>query len=259
MLNVDELVTSGQEESDPVNDETDKDEDNNNNESSKVHEILTRFLQFNAVASLTIDAAAITNTLLFTLVYVSLSAYYGLACFYITALCRQTNAQVKNVKKICECNPIIHKYLKIRDIMVTLEHFMSSSAFLVVMGSMTGLFWFSYKMIFFIKDGYQNYIGLMAGEMFQLSIFGMMIISASSVNRAADVAKEAVMSLPGRVPQYYNELKVILRKECKQNVCLTLWKIYKIDNSLIISALGVLMSYGFLIATFGTISSHTDK
>ncbi|GFR13603.1 uncharacterized protein TNCT_498761 [Trichonephila clavata] len=99
----------------------------------------------------------------------------------------------------------------------------------------------------------------MAGEMFESLIFGMVIISASSANRAIYVAKEAVLSLPGRIPQYYNELKVILRKDCKQNVCLTLWKIYKIDISLIISAVGVLMSYGFLIATFGTISSHTDK
>ncbi|GFT32658.1 uncharacterized protein TNCV_3145961 [Trichonephila clavipes] len=35
MLNGDEIVTSVQEESDPVNDETDKDEGNNNNESNK--------------------------------------------------------------------------------------------------------------------------------------------------------------------------------------------------------------------------------
>ncbi|PRD20694.1 UNVERIFIED_CONTAM: hypothetical protein NCL1_53852 [Trichonephila clavipes] len=35
MLNVDEIETSVQEESDPVDDETDEDVDNNNNESSK--------------------------------------------------------------------------------------------------------------------------------------------------------------------------------------------------------------------------------
>ncbi|GFU44483.1 uncharacterized protein TNCV_1506061 [Trichonephila clavipes] len=35
MLNDDEIATFVQEESDPVNDETDKDEDNNNNESSR--------------------------------------------------------------------------------------------------------------------------------------------------------------------------------------------------------------------------------
>ncbi|GFW60533.1 uncharacterized protein TNCV_568811 [Trichonephila clavipes] len=35
MLNDDEIVTSVQEESNPVDDEVDEDEDNNNNESSK--------------------------------------------------------------------------------------------------------------------------------------------------------------------------------------------------------------------------------
>ncbi|GFX12649.1 hypothetical protein TNCV_3157701 [Trichonephila clavipes] len=35
MLNDDEIVTSVQKESDPVDDETDEDKDNNNNESSQ--------------------------------------------------------------------------------------------------------------------------------------------------------------------------------------------------------------------------------
>ncbi|GFS67791.1 HTH_Tnp_Tc3_2 domain-containing protein [Trichonephila clavipes] len=80
----------------------------------------------------------------------------------------------------------------------------------------------------------------------------MVIISASDANTAADVAKESITSLPGMIPQYYNDLKVIVRKDCKQNVCLTLWKLYKNDRSLIICAMGVLMNYGILTATLGT-------
>ncbi|GFR13595.1 uncharacterized protein TNCT_498721 [Trichonephila clavata] len=124
---------------------------------------------------------------------------------------------------------------------------------------MTAMFFLSYNVLFVPNPGYAHYLSCIAGEIFQCSIIGMVILSASSVNKAADVAKEAVLSLPGRIPQYYNELKVILRKDCKQNVCLTLWKLYKIDRSLILCALGVLMNYGFLIATLGTVSSHTDK
>ncbi|GFQ96647.1 hypothetical protein TNCT_143441 [Trichonephila clavata] len=99
----------------------------------------------------------------------------------------------------------------------------------------------------------------MTAELFHCSIIGMVIISAADANTAADVAKEAVMSLPGKIPQYYNELKIILRKDCKQNVCLTLWKMYKIDKSLIIYVLGVLMNYGILIATLGNLmySKHS--
>ncbi|GFY69406.1 hypothetical protein TNIN_334701 [Trichonephila inaurata madagascariensis] len=99
----------------------------------------------------------------------------------------------------------------------------------------------------------------MVGEMYNCSIIAMVILSASSANTAADVAKEAVISLPGKVPQYYNELKTILRKDCKQNVSLTVWKLYKIDRSLIPCALGVLLNYGILIATLGTVNNCIDK
>ncbi|GFX78684.1 hypothetical protein TNCV_31241 [Trichonephila clavipes] len=44
MLNDDEILTSVQEESDLVNDEPNEDEDNNNNESSRVHQMLMRFM-----------------------------------------------------------------------------------------------------------------------------------------------------------------------------------------------------------------------
>ncbi|GFY47000.1 uncharacterized protein TNIN_11331 [Trichonephila inaurata madagascariensis] len=124
---------------------------------------------------------------------------------------------------------------------------------------MTGLFWLSYNVLFVTKHGYMHYLSCMAGELFQSSTIGMVILSASSANTASEVAKEAVLSLPGRIPQYYNELKVILRKDCKQNVCLTIWKLYKIDRSVILCALGVLMNYGFLIATLGTVSSQTKN
>ncbi|GFW49563.1 hypothetical protein TNCV_2843441 [Trichonephila clavipes] len=44
MLNDDEIVTSVPEESEPVDDETDEDEDNNKNEVARVHQMQTRFL-----------------------------------------------------------------------------------------------------------------------------------------------------------------------------------------------------------------------
>ncbi|GFQ88244.1 integrase catalytic domain-containing protein, partial [Trichonephila clavata] len=114
---------------------------------------------------------------------------------------------------------------------------------------MTGMFWLSYNVLFVTRHGYVHYISCTSGVMFLCSIIGMVIISASDSNTAADGAKEAVMSLPGMIPQYYNGLKVILRKDCKKSVCLTLWKLYKNDRSLIFCALGVLMNYGILIAT----------
>ncbi|GFU81011.1 uncharacterized protein TNCV_1277561 [Trichonephila clavipes] len=49
MLNDDEIVTFVQKESDPVDDETNEDVDNNNNKSSKGPSMLTRFLCYTAM------------------------------------------------------------------------------------------------------------------------------------------------------------------------------------------------------------------
>ncbi|GFS63713.1 uncharacterized protein TNIN_485581 [Trichonephila inaurata madagascariensis] len=215
--------------------------------------------EFKRFLLVTSDIAVVTNAILLTLITVSLSAFYGLTCFYIKILCYHTKLLVRNVREISECKPIIYKYLKIRNIMESLEHFMCFSAFILIVNGMTGIFWLSYSVIFLTIDGYRHYMSCMAAEVFHCFIIGMVIISASDANTAADVAKEAVMSLPGKIPQYYTELKAILRKDCKQNVNLTLWKMYKIDRSLIICALGVLMNYGILIATLGTVSTRSDK
>ncbi|GFY46999.1 uncharacterized protein TNIN_11321 [Trichonephila inaurata madagascariensis] len=166
---------------------------------------------------------------------------------------------VRNVEEIDECKKIISKYLKISNIMESLEHFMCFSVFLSVVCGMTGMFWLSYKLIFVTKNGYEHYLSSIFGVMYYCSLIIMVILSASSANTAADVAKESVMSLPGKIPQHYKEMKAILRKDCKQNACLTVWKLYKIDRTLIISALGVLMNYGILIATLGTVNNCIDK
>ncbi|GFX53056.1 hypothetical protein TNCV_1655151 [Trichonephila clavipes] len=79
----------------------------------------------------------------------------------------------------------------------------------------------------------------------------MLILPASAANSAFIAAKEAVQSLPWKIPQYHTKLKVIIRSECMADISLTLWKTYKIKRSLIFSALGTLVTYGMLLATLG--------
>ncbi|GFQ74418.1 hypothetical protein TNCT_94641 [Trichonephila clavata] len=87
----------------------------------------------------------------------------------------------------------------------------------------------------------------------------MLMSDASSANKEVDVAKEAVLFFPGKILQYYKALKIILRTDCKQNTFLNLWRTHKIDTSLAIRALGVLMNYGILTATFsGTAVSYLE-
>ncbi|GFU13519.1 uncharacterized protein NPIL_435261 [Nephila pilipes] len=205
------------------------------------------------------DINMIIDTAILSLVFSSLSVYYRLVCIYFDTLCCRLKVQVQNVKDSGESGRIIYAYLKIRKIMESLEYFMCFSAFIIVVSTMTGLFYMSYSLIFIPKYGCIDYLCYLGGGLFHFSIIGIVLVSGSSANRAAELTKEAIMSLPGMFQKSYNELKVILRKNCKQQVCLTLWKIYKIDRSLIITAMGTLMNYGILVATIGSVSRGNDK
>ncbi|GFT33507.1 uncharacterized protein NPIL_668931 [Nephila pilipes] len=209
--------------------------------------------------SILFHISVIIATAVSSLVFTSISVYYGLVSIYFSTLCGRLKLQVQNVKDSWDCGRVIYVYLKIREIVESLEHFMCSLAFVIVVSTMTGLFHMGYSMIFISKDGCIDYLCYLGGGLFHFSIIGTVLVSGSSANTGAEGAKEAVMSLPGIFPKWYNELKAILRKDCKQKPCLTLWKIYKIDRSLIITAMGVLMNYGILIATLGTVSRCNEK
>ncbi|GFY41944.1 uncharacterized protein TNIN_451651 [Trichonephila inaurata madagascariensis] len=181
------------------------------------------------------DINAIINTTLLTLNSVSLSAFYGLACFYITDLCRHTEKAVANAKEIRECKAVIYQRLKIRNLMQSLENFMCFPAFTLVVSSMTGMFWSSYKVIFVTNKTNNSDLHISAARLQKCSCnHWNLILSASSANTAAEVAKLFCL-FPGKIP-LSKQLKVILRKDSKKNICLTLWKVYKIDETLIISA-----------------------
>ncbi|GFV64091.1 hypothetical protein TNCV_2461181 [Trichonephila clavipes] len=81
----------------------------------------------------------------------------------------------------------------------------------------------------------------------------MVILSASAANHAFFTAREAIQSLPWKIPQYRDKLKEMIQSECMRSVSLTLWKVYKIERSLIFSAMGTLVTYGMLMATLGGI------
>ncbi|GFT34802.1 uncharacterized protein TNCV_3241271 [Trichonephila clavipes] len=131
--------------------------------------------------------------------------------------------------------------------MESLEDYLSFSAFVIVLSSLLGLFFINYELIFVSGD----YLHAFFGEIWFIASFCMIILPASAANIAFSSAKEAVQSLSWKIPQYYTNLKVIIRSDCTKHVSLTLWKVYKIKRSLIFSAMGTLATYGMLLATQG--------
>ncbi|GFT45780.1 uncharacterized protein TNCV_2008351 [Trichonephila clavipes] len=97
----------------------------------------------------------------------------------------------------------------------------------------------------------RDYLHAFFGEIGIFVPVGMVILSASTANHAFFTAREALQSLPWKIPQYRDKLKEMIRSECMRGVSLTLWKVYKIERSLIFSAMGTLVTYGMLMATLG--------
>ncbi|GFU06047.1 uncharacterized protein NPIL_164591 [Nephila pilipes] len=121
---------------------------------------------------------------------------------------------------------------------------------------MAGLFWTGFSLAFSLKNDYQSYACLFGATLFYSCVLLLVFLPAAVANQSAEDAKDVIISLPGWFPQHYNELKIYVRKKFKQRKSkFTLWKIYKIDKSLIISTLGTLLSYGFLIGTLGTVQN----
>ncbi|GFU52613.1 uncharacterized protein NPIL_36261 [Nephila pilipes] len=194
------------------------------------------------------------------LVCTSSTAFYGFVCLYLVIFNRELRIQIQNVKKnYNDYGSIIDNYLKICNIMESLEDCMCVSVFALVVCSVVGLFWMSYGMVFVFMEGYQYYLCAFIGQVFYSVVIGMVIFPASAANSASYATQEAVRSLPGRIPKHYSDIKIILRREYKQGIALTLGRIYEIDKSLLISMIGVLMNYGILVATLGTVKGSEVK
>ncbi|GFS33335.1 hypothetical protein NPIL_428291 [Nephila pilipes] len=113
-------------------------------------------------------------------------------------------------------------------------------------------------MIFLPIGGYGHYLASVFGEIYFSTLFVVVIGPASAVNESLLSAKKVLISLSRNFPQHFKELTMIIGSECFNDAALTLWKVYKIDRSLTISAMGTLMTYGILIATLDTMKNPTN-
>ncbi|GFQ80651.1 uncharacterized protein TNCT_728531 [Trichonephila clavata] len=190
----------------------------------------------------------ITTPLLSALLFISLTGYYGFVCFYAKFLFNRIEEKIKDLRKDCSCMSIIHTYVELTTVLESLDEFFSFSAFIIVLSSLAGLFYVNFGIHL---NCVADVLHFLAAEIWFSIFVCMVILPASTANSALLDAKEAIYSLPGKVPQHYYDLEVLIRSDCMRDVSLTLWKIYKIDQSLILSALGTLMTYGMLLATMG--------
>ncbi|GFT36524.1 uncharacterized protein NPIL_658171 [Nephila pilipes] len=125
--------------------------------------------------------------------------------------------------------------------------FLSYPAFINVLCCMCGLFAFSYRVVFYPSDDRMVYFMMFQGIIQSLMSLILLMIPAAGCNRALILEQETINSLPGWLPQHRKTLKMYISQRHSKTFPLTLWNIYVIDESLLISAFGTLLTYGFLV------------
>ncbi|GFY68244.1 uncharacterized protein TNIN_466211 [Trichonephila inaurata madagascariensis] len=215
--------------------------------------------EFKELGSFIVDAFYVVNVLVQLSISIPLNGYYCFICICVRLILRSFISAVKILKARSDYLTVLELYDEISLVIISTDDFLSYSAFINVINGMAGLFWSTFTLVFVLEDDYKSWVCLSAAVFLYSCLLLMVLIPASTANQAAEDAKDVIISLPGWFPQHYKKLKIYVRKNFKQRkLNFTLWKIYTINKSLLISTLGTLVTYGFLVGTLGTIQNTQD-
>ncbi|KAG8194935.1 hypothetical protein JTE90_021396 [Oedothorax gibbosus] len=185
----------------------------------------------------------------------SFVSFYSNVCAILKYLFGQLVEELQKSDIEEEYLRLLHIYREIINVMSIVEEHFSFPVCATMLTTMGGLFRTSYVVMFQADMDYPKYFySLITGFAYGYSLVNL-IVRASEANRYAEMARGAVVRLPGVLPKHYRQLKLVIRKEFKGKTVLTFWRIYVIDRSMLLSVLGTLATYGILVATLGNVQS----
>ncbi|KAF8796831.1 hypothetical protein HNY73_001167 [Argiope bruennichi] len=204
------------------------------------------------------DAAGVLLVFLLHQLVLSFTAYYLCICkclksFHLQFVSRSHSLILQhNIQYLLQIHHEIVETTSLAD------DFLSYPACITILNGMIGLFSFTYNFILELKvilnSNYLIIVGNITGILFYSTLLVVIILPGAAVNQAAWISKETAKCLPWRFPRHFMELKKILHQRSTFSGP-TLWKIYTIENSLLISAFGTLVTYGLLVGTLGSVDS----
>ncbi|GBO20039.1 hypothetical protein AVEN_84854-1, partial [Araneus ventricosus] len=152
------------------------------------------------------------------------------------------SCSLQDFRKCFAVNLEILKYLNNFD-----EH-LAFPAFLAVLLTMINLFRSGYQLAFppVVSTRYNFFSS--ATAIFYLTFQLLIMISAAVTNEEASKTTSVILDKKCST----RSEKARLEKRLKESN-LTLWKIYVLDRSIIISSIGSLLTYGILLGTFGKV------
>ncbi|GFU61617.1 uncharacterized protein NPIL_621821 [Nephila pilipes] len=193
-------------------------------------------------------------------IWISFIGYYSFVCHFMKLILNEFASYSQMLIKRMEYRAILEVYHEITQVIIFADNVLSFSALANLISVMAGLFWAGYSLVFFTNEDYLSYLRYLAGVVHVLAFLLMLMLPATAANVAAKVAKGIVLTLPGSFPEEYKKLKMYVQKNFKhQDLEFTLWKIYTIDKSLLISEIGTVITYGILVGTLGSVQNSHDN
>ncbi|GBN39764.1 hypothetical protein AVEN_139267-1 [Araneus ventricosus] len=177
--------------------------------------------------------------------------FYCIFCKFIRNNFEWVTRQIANGGLPGNVKPVLLIYQKTIKSMSDLEETSSSVAFLVVVLSMMGLFSSGYRIAFSPSARNTHFATRLFSGTFYLSFQLLLIIHASLANEAKRKAGQAAKCLSYQCPMGNKQIKLLLNQDLNKDNYLTLWQICAIERSVLITNIGVLLTYGILLGTLG--------
>ncbi|GIY47362.1 uncharacterized protein CDAR_501921 [Caerostris darwini] len=190
--------------------------------------------------------------------FAALPGYYCFVCYCMKQFLVHFKLKSEVLTARQDYQRILGIYKEINETMIMMDNFLSLPIFITVFIILASLFWYGYSFAFPPNVSYEAKIFVSMGFLQYFVLLLITLMPAAAANQAALAAREIVLSLPAWFPKRYRIIKLHVRRKFMHKTALTLWKIYRIDKSLLISAIGSLISYGILVGTLGSVQNSNN-
>ncbi|GIY67924.1 uncharacterized protein CDAR_619901 [Caerostris darwini] len=188
-----------------------------------------------------------------------LPGYYCFACNCMKQFFLRFEMKSKVLIARHDYHRILEIFKKMNETMIRMDDLLSLPILVSIINILATLFWFGYSFTFLPNDNNLFGIFIYTGFVQYFVLLMMILPPAAAANQAAAMAREIILSLANWFPKRHSIIKSLVCRKFLPKTALTLGKMYRIDKSMLISAIATLISYGIVLGTLGSVQSSDDE
>ncbi|GBN96551.1 hypothetical protein AVEN_268640-1 [Araneus ventricosus] len=211
---------------------------------------VTVFLNLQSYCFVTLQTIGCLIHAVGSILFSLFSIFYSLVCILVQVLLSHLLNKINKANSTEKLHKPLFLFAIVSRIMNCLEDSFSSAVFLETVMSMVGMFRAGYILVF-LSCVRLDYLPLM---FFGIVVFVHQLLIMISASTANEKAALTMKSLSCRIPESETDMRFKLRRISGEHKSLSVWKIYVLDRSLVVTSVGTLLTYGILIGTIGKVS-----